>query len=113
MPVRIKSTRNFRQFLDVRPRDISAWIDRVDAPEWHSGGHMQDRSIDAPEWHSVSSDIAYVQKSRPVSGLGFQVKVLKNCQGVPSSLGGGLVRGAFSQNDASKPIRRSEMRIAG
>jgi len=38
----------------------------------------------------LSSEYGTNQKSRPYSGLGFQIKVLESFQVVPSSLGGGL-----------------------
>ena len=33
--------------------------------------------------------LAHIRQSKPDSGVGVQVKVLKTCQGVPSSLGSG------------------------
>ena len=51
-----------------------------------------------PQGHDVlqrqslsSEDLAHVRVSRPDSGLGFQVKVLETCRGVPSSLGIGRI----------------------
>jgi len=39
--------------------------------------------------HRFRANMAHVRQSRPDSGLGFQVKVLKPFQVDPSSLGGG------------------------
>ena len=42
---------------------------------------------------SCRANLEPISQSRPDSGLGFQVKVLKIFKGVPSSLGSGLLGG--------------------
>ena len=54
--------------------------------------------------HRCRANMAHVRQAGPDSGLGFQVKVLKN-QIVPSSLGSGLGEGPHGSADHSGPVQ--------
>ena len=43
-------------------------------------------------YKTVTASLWYVKQSRPASGLGFQLKIIKIIKGVPFSLGHGLPR---------------------
>ena len=55
-------------------------------PTSSDGERLHDEGHDVDVYHRCRANMASIRQSRPDSGLGFQVKALKNFLVVPSSL---------------------------